>query len=70
MGRIFFPLAVVYGVCNQISSYFGTQFIHWIQDNYPLRKSRQPWISDVAVTMLRPRPRIVSIRYQKSFFPQ
>ena len=40
MGRIFFPLALVYGLCNQVSSYFGTQFIHWIQDNYPLRKSR------------------------------
>jgi uncharacterized membrane protein YfcA len=49
MGRIFFPLAVVYGLCNQFSSYFGTVFIHRIQDRYPLRKSYPTAIVLVAV---------------------
>lgn len=49
MGRIFFPLAVVYGVCNQFSSYFGTVYIHHVQDKYPLRKSYPTGIVLVAV---------------------
>lgn len=49
MGRIFFPMAVLYGLCNQFSSYFGTIFIHKIQDKYPLNKSYPTAIVLIAV---------------------
>jgi len=39
MGRIFVPLAICYGLCNQLSSYWGTIIIHHIQDKYPNKKS-------------------------------
>lgn len=49
MGRIYLPLAIVYGLCNQISSYGGTMFIHAIQDRYPLKKSLPTMIVFIAV---------------------
>jgi len=49
LGRIFVPLAFVYGICNQISSYGGTILIHWIQDNYPTKRSYPTAIVLVAV---------------------
>lgn len=51
MGRIHIPLALVYGVANQVSSYVGTVFIHGIQDRYPLKKSYPTTIVFIAVAM-------------------
>lgn len=51
MGRIFFPLAVVYGVCNQLSSYVGTRFIHALQDRYPYNKTYPTAIVLIAIVV-------------------
>lgn len=49
LGRIFVPLAFFYGICNQVSSYGGTYLIHYIQDNYPSKRSYPTAIVLVAV---------------------
>lgn len=51
MGRLFFPLAIVYGVCNQVASSIGTSCMHRIQEHYPMKRSIPTMIVLVAVVL-------------------
>lgn len=37
--RIIISLAVVYGTVNLVASWFGTKFVHFLQDNFQTRRS-------------------------------
>merc|ERR1719316_2642495 len=48
-GRIDVPLACIYGVANVIASYFGTSFVHHVQDKF-MRRSYVSFIILAAVS--------------------